>query len=1264
MCAYIQNEKAVAKSRMFPFRFYTAFDVLSDLEKFSQESYKEPKKNLDIATKKSLQNKMKKKAQMNVKAIQKFEEALNGAIQIATQKNIPALSGRTLILTSVGSEMKYQNMSKSAKSTKITSALEVSLLCAYMLESACEKVTWKSFGSDLVMQHQNASILQKVMDSSRNVTTVAPKTDAVFKATFLDMIRTSQRYDRIILVHGGHIQDFGLLMELLEQYRNVVNPECIYADVNVIGTQARFDADLRNVYMCGFSETMFHTLAKNSTLSELVDTVDKRYHLGTIIPTNSVIKMPRELESLESHRLQIRIFVSSTFKDMHGERNMMNNYIFPELTKRAKSQNIELTFVDLRWGITNVTAEKQVEICLNAIDKSQLFIGILADRYGWKPELQTGSRLAQKINSRIQGNTDLLYDPKMSMTEIEMLYNGFDGTNSFYFLRDDSVLSEIPAEFQADFVTFNATDNQRLQNLKDRVMNSGCQVMKDYPSRFNGVKNGVPILGNLESFGTRLLDTLWNALINLRNSPKEKMPSWESDMQKHFSFAHTESKEFINRPKIMQNIHETTKKMIEAHGKSGSLIELSAKEGFGATTILTKICDQMKSNHRILVLPFFSDALGQKRLKVSKFLGYLKTNLNELLGLEKSKKKATSSPVFSSSRTNAKSLAKDVSSLLQNASEIMNNANFKLVLILDGLLHLEAEDGILHEWLPSELSKGLFVIISTNPGSKLSRLVGYRADKQKTIQVDPLDLKERHLLAANYLQKYGKTLSEDAFDNQLNALIMKRESGNPTFLKVLCLELVKFGVFEKVSSQIQELGESLDSLLKSVCQRVESDLSRKYLEKVIPILIVSSDYGISESHLMTLFKDDHLTLSLLLNGLETFLETIGGKITVKAGHYFDVLSMKYCPLRSIAEAHKTLVKLYKSEYENAKHVDLGLLEALPYHLSALNDTKQLEELLCSLRFIQCSASSPRTFLSAQLHLNGAFLNSKIARERFASSPTVKAYSDFVIRYKDEMLAQPCLVPQLALNEPANSLIKADHWGTLTKPEYMLVQPDAQPSNLVSRRTFSSKITSFAIEQSDEIDPTDLLTAHGFTDGSIALSLAKSGTDLFTLLGHASPVTSVAFIAGSKSSGDSYLVSGSENGDLNFWDLNSRIRLKSFKFAHASRVTGIAVSYDGLTVVSVGWDGACKVWNGRGHRETSSLKVSSCPYNCVAYHPDKDYIITGDWEGLVKVWDLTSGLRKAVLRGHHSSVQAIVIASEATKVISADIDGKVCLFEGE
>lgn len=50
----------------------------------------------------------------------------------------------------------------------------------------------------------------------------------------------------------------------------------------------------------------------------------------------------------------------------------------------------------------------------------------------------------------------------------------------------------------------------------------------------------------------------------------------------------------------------------------------------------------------------------------------------------------------------------------------------------------------------------------------------------------------------------------------------------------------------------------------------------------------------------------------------------------------------------------------------------------------------------------------------------------------------------------------------------------------------------------------------------------------------------------------------------------------------------RIRLKTFK-AHSRRISSLAVSVDGLTMVSVGWDGECKIWSGRGHREVSTLK---------------------------------------------------------------------------
>ena len=185
-----------------------------------------------------------------------------------------------------------------------------------------------------------------------------------------------------------------------------------------------------------------------------------------------------------------------------------------------------------------------------------------------------------------------------------------------------------------------------------------------------------------------------------------------------------------------------------------------------------------------------------------------------------------------------------------------------------------------------------------------------------------------------------------------------------------------------------------------------------------------------------------------------------------------------------------------------------------------------------------------------------------------------------------------------------------------------------------------------------------------------MTLVTSGLELFTLLGHSSAVTALTFIKGS-SGGDSFLTSGSEDGTLMFWDLNKRIRLKTFKAAHSRRISSLTSSHDGLTVVSIGWDGRCKIWSGKGHRELSELLIQDfANFNCVAYHPHKDSIITGNWKGEVQIWDLVSlkeeakleaGAAATVAHQSCSSIQDVQITLDTSKVVTVDIKGQVCVF---
>ena len=48
----------------------------------------------------------------------------------------------------------------------------------------------------------------------------------------------------------------------------------------------------------------------------------------------------------------VRVFISSTFNDMHGERDALTRNVFPALNQLTRSRRVRVLPVDLRWGLT------------------------------------------------------------------------------------------------------------------------------------------------------------------------------------------------------------------------------------------------------------------------------------------------------------------------------------------------------------------------------------------------------------------------------------------------------------------------------------------------------------------------------------------------------------------------------------------------------------------------------------------------------------------------------------------------------------------------------------------------------------------------------------------------------------------------------------------------------------------------------------------------------------------------------------------------
>src|ERR1700733_6087185 len=92
----------------------------------------------------------------------------------------------------------------------------------------------------------------------------------------------------------------------------------------------------------------------------------------------------------EPRQREVRVFISSTFRDMHAERDHLVTVVFPELRERVEKLGLEFFDVDLRWGVPEKSADGEKanswEYCRQWIDRVEpFFVCILGQRYGWVP---------------------------------------------------------------------------------------------------------------------------------------------------------------------------------------------------------------------------------------------------------------------------------------------------------------------------------------------------------------------------------------------------------------------------------------------------------------------------------------------------------------------------------------------------------------------------------------------------------------------------------------------------------------------------------------------------------------------------------------------------------------------------------------------------------------------------------------------------------------------------------------------------------------
>lgn len=262
----------------------------------------------------------------------------------------------------------------------------------------------------------------------------------------------------------------------------------------------------------------------------------------------------------------IRVFVSSTFRDMQAERDELVLRVFPQLRRLWEERGVTWGEVDLRWGIPEEEAAegKVLPICLEEIRRCRpYFIGLLGERYGWIPDSIPAEVVEREpwLREHVAG--------RKSVTELEILHGVFNNPDmaghAYFYFRDMAFIEKVPQERRQDFNAEDAETAEKLKELKKRIKHSEFPVQENYPD--------AKALGQLV-----LAD--FTALINRLYPEGEQPLPLERERMDHEAFARSRASVYIGRQEYFDRL--------DAHvADDGPPLVVLGESGSGKSALLS-----------------------------------------------------------------------------------------------------------------------------------------------------------------------------------------------------------------------------------------------------------------------------------------------------------------------------------------------------------------------------------------------------------------------------------------------------------------------------------------------------------------------------------------------------------------------------------------------------------------------------------------------------------------------------------------------------